>query len=148
MLAAPCCVGTRRLHICCTQWILAAPGTLGRKASPTWALGASGCRFGAGLLRTLWMNGRGMAKLPGMMQRRRGFGKRCSSPADGDLPGTEHAGAPSAALVEARGTRVPSSRPAAGEHGLLQTLPFPGLGSKEQSGFHFSRADRPLFFAD
>lgn len=92
MLTAPRGVEIQHLHILCIQWILAAPGMPGRKASPARALGASGWRFGAGLLRTLRMNGKGMAKLPGMSQRQRGFGKRYGSAAVREFPGTEHAG--------------------------------------------------------
>lgn len=80
------------LHICCTPWILAAPGTLARKASPAWALGASSCRFRADFLCTLQENGKGMAKLPGMTQQQKGFRK-------GNVP------APSTALAELAGTR-------------------------------------------
>lgn len=112
---------------CCIQWILAAPGTLAGKASPAWALGASSCRFRADFLCTLQEKGKGMAKLPGMRRQQKGFGK-------GNVPAPR------------RGDRdklAPHSW-----HGLLQTIPFPKLGSEGHTGFHCSGADRPPFFAD
>lgn len=134
MLTAPQGFGTQHLHICCIQWILAAPGSLARKASPGWAVGASRCRVRADLLCTLQENGKGMAKLPGMTQQQKGFRK-------GNVP------APSTALAEVTGTET-SSLLTARWHSLLQTIPFPKLGSKEHMGFHCSGADRPPFFAD
>lgn len=89
---AHCSSGIWDLRICCTPRILAAPGTLARKASPAWALGASSCRFRADFLCTLQENGKGMAKLPGMTQQQKGFRK-------GNVP------APSTALAELAGTR-------------------------------------------
>lgn len=132
MLTAPQGFGTQHLHICYIQWILAAPGSLARKASPVWTLGASHCRVRADLLCTLQENGKGMAKLPGMIQQQKGFRK-------GNVP------APSTALAEVTGTET-SSLLTARWHSLLQTIPFPKLGSKEHTGFHCSGADRPPFF--
>lgn len=86
------------------------------------------------LPRALQINGKGMAKLPGMTLQQRGFTKRCGS----------WSGAPG----EGTGTRVPRSLPAAGRHGLLQMLPFSRLGGKQHTGFHFSGADRPPFCTD
>lgn len=135
-LTAPRGFGTQHLHICCIQWILPAPGTLARKASPAWALAASSCRFRTDFLCTLQGKGKGMENLPGMTQQQKGFRKgNVPAPSRGDRDkGQGHSSQPDGTACsrqshspswEAKSTQDFTAPEQTGLH-ALQIIPVPG----------------------